>query len=100
MTAADYDNFRIIVSTVQVQEPTNHQGICFWGDRRPRETGLWRMHGCDAADALDVGLHDQGRTGGTDVAQQRSRQGAWIKRSQWTQAEILVNREKGPFAWR
>jgi len=34
-TASDYDDFRIIVSTRQVKEPTNHQGVCFWGERLP-----------------------------------------------------------------
>ena len=35
MTEGDYDNFRLIVSTRQVSEPSNHQGIGFWGEHMP-----------------------------------------------------------------
>jgi len=30
MTRDDYDNFRIILSSIQVKETSNHQGVGFW----------------------------------------------------------------------
>ena len=96
MTAADYDNFRIIVSTVQVQEPTNHQGICFWGDRPAK--GDWGYGGC-----MDVmppmpwtwDYTTKAALAGQMLLSRDLDKELGIKRSQWTQAEILVNREKG-----
>ena len=45
MTVGDYDDFRIIISTRQVKEPSNHQGVGFWGDTSPRGNtamaGVW-----------------------------------------------------------
>jgi len=96
MTAGDYGNFRLIVSTVQVQEPTNHQGICFWGDRPAK--GDWGYGGC-----LDVMppmpwtwdyTTNAGLAGKMALSRDLDKE-LEIKRSQWTQAEILVNRDKG-----
>ena len=54
----DYDNFRLIVSTIQVKEPYNHQGIGFWGDAYAgRQIRLRRMRAGNAPDAVDMGLH-------------------------------------------
>lgn len=96
MTEGDYDSFRLIVSTVQVMEPANHQGICFWGDRLAK--GDWGYGGC-----IDVMppmpwtwdyTTNAGLTGTMAVYRDLEKE-LGIKRSQWTQAEILVNRARG-----
>jgi hypothetical protein len=96
MTANDYDNFRMMVSTVQVQEPTNHQGICFWGDRPAK--GDWGYGRCmDVMPPMPWTWDYSTNAGlaGTMAISRDLDKELGIKRSQWTQAEILVNREKG-----
>ena len=44
MTAGDYDDFRLIVSSVQVKEASNHQGVGFWGAHMP--DGKYGYGGC------------------------------------------------------
>ncbi len=96
MTMDDYDDFRLIVSTIQVDSPSNHQGIGFWGDRMP--PGKYGYGGC-----IDV-MPPMNWT--WDYATGRGARGVFllsrdidkdlgITRSEWTQAEILVNRSKG-----
>ena len=55
LTAADYDNFRLIVKSRLVSE-SNHLGVCFWGERKadwtygdcilviPPHGGMWDYH--------------------------------------------------------
>ena len=96
MTEKDYDNFRLIVSTVQVLEPSNHQGICLWGERPP--AGNWGYGGC-----IDVMppmpwtwdyTTNAALAGKLDIHRDLDKE-MGLKRWQWTQAEILVNRAKG-----
>ena len=96
LTVGDYDDFRIIVSTRQVKEPTNHQGVGFWGDRRP--VGTYGYGGCVLVMPPMNWTWDYTVKGGAPGILSLSRnldEELGIKRSQWTQAEILVNRAKG-----
>jgi hypothetical protein len=96
MTASDYEDFRIILSTRQVNAPSNHQGVGFWGDRLPE--GQYGYGGCVLVMPpmnwtwdYTVNRGAPGRlTLSRDLEKERG-----IKRSEWTQAEILVNRAKG-----
>jgi hypothetical protein len=95
-TAKDYDNFRLIVSSVQVDEAANHQGICFWGVRPPQ--GDWGYGGCiDVMPPLPWtwDYTTNAALVGTVALQRNLDKELGIKRSQWTQAEILVDRVKG-----
>jgi hypothetical protein len=96
MTSSDYDEFRIIVSTRQVSEPSNHQGVGFWGERLPE--GQYGYGGCVLVMPpmnwtwdYTVNKAAPGRlTLSRDLDKELG-----IKRFEWTQAEILVNRAKG-----
>ena len=60
MTVGDYDDFRIILSTRQVKEPDNHQGVGFWGEHMP--AGKYGYGNCvDVMPPMNwtVGLHGQ-----------------------------------------
>ena len=95
MTAGDYDNFRIILCTRQVNAPDNHQGVGFWGERVPE--GKYGYGGCldimppmnwmwdYTRNSAQVGKFTLSRNLDTEMG---------IKRSQWTQAEVLVNLPK------
>jgi len=95
MTVGDYDDFRLIVSSVQVKEPSNHQGVGFWGTHMPE--GKYGYGGC-----LDImppmnWMWDYTRNGaqvGKFTVTRNLDTEMGIKRSQWTQAEILVNLSK------
>jgi hypothetical protein len=96
MTVGDYDNFRIIVSTRQVKEPTNHQGVGFWGERLPE--GKYGYGGCVLVMppmnwTWDYSVN-HGAPGKLTLSRDLDKE-LGLKRSQWTQAEILVNRAKG-----
>ena len=60
MTAEDFDDFRIIVSTIQV-DLDQPPGYGFWGKAPP---GTFGYGGCilHAAHELDVGLHNEPRS--------------------------------------
>ena len=95
MTEGDYDNFQLIVSTRQVKEPSNHQGVGFWGAHMP--AGKYGYGMC-----LDVmppmnWMWDYSRNGpqvGKFTLSKNLEREFKIKRSDWTQAEILVNLPK------
>ena len=96
MTAGDYDDFRLIVSSVQVRDAANHQGIGFWGERPP--AGRWDYGGCLLVMPPMPWMWDYAKKGGPAGKYARKRDLAkelGVKRSQWTQAEILVNRAEG-----
>ena len=96
MTADDYDSFRLIVSTIQVSPPSNHQGIGFWGEQMP--AGKYGYGGCMVVMPpmnwtwdYTINKSAPGKlTISRDLAKELG-----LKRSQWTQAEILVNRNRG-----
>jgi formylglycine-generating enzyme len=96
MTREDFDDFRIIVSTIQVDSPTNHQGIGFWGERLPQ--GTYGYGGCiDVMPPMNW-TWDYTTNRGANGALRLNRdldKDLGITRSEWTQAEILVNRAKG-----
>jgi len=96
MTDGDYDDFRIILSTRQVKEPSNHQGVDFWGERLPK--GKYGYGGCvDVMPPMNWTWDytiNKGAPGKLTLSRNLDKE-LGIKRSQWTQAEILVNREKG-----
>jgi hypothetical protein len=96
MTVGDYDDFRIIVSTVQVQEPSNHQGVGFWGEHMPE--GKYGYGGCvDVMPPMNWTWDytvNKGAPGKLSVSRNLDTE-MGIKRSQWTQAEILANKAKG-----
>ena len=96
MTTGDYDDFRIILSTRQVSESTNHQGVGFWGERLPE--GQYGYGGCVLVMPPMNWTWDYTVKGGAPGQLTLSRdldKELGLKRSQWTQAEILVNRAKG-----
>ena len=96
MTADDYDDFRLILSTIQVKEPSNHQGVGFWGKRLPE--GTWGYGGCLVIMPPMNWMWDYTRNSsqvGTMTLSRNLEKELGLKRSQWTQAEILVNRSKG-----
>jgi len=96
MTVGDYDDFRLILSTRQVKEPSNHQGVGFWGERLPK--GKYGYGGCvDVMPPMNWTWDytiNKGAPGKLTLSRNLDKE-LGIKRSQWTQAEILVNREKG-----
>lgn len=96
MTAGDYDDFRIIVSTIQVDAPTNHQGVGFWGERLLE--GKYGYGGCiDVMPPMNWTWDyttSKGLVGKFDISRDLDKE-LGLKRWQWTQAEILVNRAKG-----
>jgi hypothetical protein len=96
MTVDDYDDFRLIVSSIQVKEPSNHQGVGFWGKRLPE--GTWGYGGCLLVMPPMPWMWDYTRNGsqvGKMTVSKNVEKELGVKRSQWTQAEILVNRAKG-----
>lgn len=96
MTVGDYDDFRLIVSTIQVNSPTNHQGIGFWGEHMP--PGEFGYGGCVDVMPPMYWTWDY-KTGheprGSFRFSRNLDKDLGITRSEWTQAEILVNRSKG-----
>jgi len=91
MTVGDYDNFRIILCTRQVNKPDNHQGVGFWGQRLPE--GKYGYGGC-----LDImppmnWMWDYTRSS-AQVGKFTLTKDLGFKRSDWNQAEILVNLPK------
>ncbi len=96
MTEGDYADFRLIVSTIQVDSPTNHQGIGFWGVRLP--PGKYGYGDCvDVMPPMNW-TWDYATGHGADGILKLSRdldKDLGITRSEWTQAEILVNRSAG-----
>jgi hypothetical protein len=92
MTEGDYDNFRLIVSTRQVKEPSNHQGIGFWGERMP--PGKYGYGKCLLVMPPSKWMWDYSRGGGAVGKVALGQNLAQIKNSGWTQAEILVNLPK------
>jgi hypothetical protein len=96
MTVGDYDNFRLIVSTVQVFPPSDHQGIGFWGEHMPE--GKYGYGNClDVMPPMNWTWDytvNHAAPGKLSISRDLSRERG-ILRSQWSQAEILVNREKG-----
>ena len=96
MTAEDFDDFRIIVSTIQVDSPSNHQGVGFWGERLP--PGTFGYGGCiDFMPPMNW-TWDYTTNRGANGTLRLSRdvdKDLGITRSEWTQAEILVNRAQG-----
>jgi len=96
MTVGDYDDFRLIVSTRQVKEPSNHQGVGFWGEHMPE--GKYGYGGCvDVMPPMNWTWDytvNRGAPGKLTISRNLDKELA-IKRSEWTQAEILVNRAKG-----
>jgi hypothetical protein len=96
MTVGDYDDFRLIVSTRQVKEPSNHQGVGFWGENMPE--GKYGYGGCvDVMPPMNWTWDytvNRGAPGKLTISRDLDKE-LGIKRSQWTQAEILVNRAKG-----
>ncbi len=95
-TERDYDDFRLIVSTIQINSPTNHQGVGFWGERPPE--GDFGYGGCVLVMPPMNWTWDyttsKGFAGKFNVSRDLDKE-TGLKRSQWTQAEILVNRMKG-----
>lgn len=96
MTSSDYEDFRIIVSTRQVSKPDNHQGVGFWGERLPE--GKYGYGGCVLVMPPMYWTWDytanKGAPGKSTIRRDVDKE-LGIKRSEWTQAEILVNRAKG-----
>ncbi len=96
MTEGYYDDFRLIVSTIQVDSPTNHQGIGFWGEAMP--PGKYGYGGCiDIMPPMNWTWDytiNRGAPGDLSVSRDLDKE-LGLKRSEWTQAEILVNRTKG-----
>ena len=96
MTSGDYDDFRIVVSTRQVKEPYNHQGVGFWGERPPE--GQYGYGGCVLVMPPMNWTWDYtvnaGAPGKLAISRDLDKE-LGVKRSEWTQAEILVNRAKG-----
>ena len=96
MTVGDYDDFRIIVSTRQVKEPSNHQGVGFWGEHMPE--GKYGYGGCvDVMPPMNWTWDytiNKGAPGKLTISRDLDNE-MGIKRSDWSQAEILVNRAKG-----
>jgi len=96
MTAEDFDDFRIIVSTIQVDSPTNHQGIGLWGERLP--PGKFGYGDCiDFMPPMNW-TWDYTTNRGANGTMRLSRdldKDLGITRSEWTQAEILVSRSQG-----
>jgi formylglycine-generating enzyme required for sulfatase activity len=96
MTAGDFDDFRLIVSTIQVDSPTNHQGIGFWGE--PLAAGKYGYGGCiDLMPPMNWTWDyttNRGLNGFFKLSRDLDKD-LGITRSEWTQAEILVNRSKG-----
>ncbi len=94
-TVADYDSFRLIVCSSQADPPMNHQGIAFWGDRTP--DGNYGYGDCLLFTPPNPGTWDyklKGRAPGK-VLFSRDLEKEGYTRSQWTQAELLVNRATG-----
>jgi hypothetical protein len=96
MTAGDYDDFRIIVSSRQVSEPSNHQGVGFWGERMPE--GKYGYGGCVLVMPPMPWTWDytvnKGAPGTLTFTRDLDKE-LGIKRFEWTQAEVLVCRAKG-----
>jgi hypothetical protein len=92
MTVGDYDDFRIILSTRQVNAPDNHQGVGFWGEHMP--AGKYGYGNCvDVMPPMNWTWDytvNKGAPGKLSISKDLG-----LKRSDWTQAEILVNRAKG-----
>ncbi len=96
MTEGDYDDFRIIVSTIQVDSPTNHQGIGFWGDHLP--PGKYGYGGCmDVMPPMNWtwDYTTNKELSGQFILSRNLAKDLGLSRSKWSQAEILVNRAKG-----
>jgi hypothetical protein len=96
MTVGDYEDFRLVVSTIQVDSPTNHQGIGFWGEHMP--SGQFGYGGCIDVMPPMSWTWDYTTGHGLKGVFRLARnidQDLGITRSEWTQAEILVNRSKG-----
>jgi hypothetical protein len=83
-------------ATRQVKEPSNHQGIGFWGEQMPE--GKYGYGGCVVVMPPMNWTWDhtinRGAPGKLTISRDLDKERG-IKRSQWTQAVILVNREKG-----
>jgi Domain of Unknown Function (DUF1080) len=96
MTEGNYDDFRLIVSTIQVDSPTNHQGIGFWGE--PMPPGKYGYGGClDIMPPMNWTWDytiNRGAPGDLSLSRDLDKE-LGLKRSEWTQAEILVKRAKG-----
>jgi len=96
MTVGDYDDFRIVVSTIQVKDPSNHQGIGFWGDHMPE--GKYGYGNCvDVMPPMNWTWDytvNRGAPGKLTLSRDLDKE-LGFKRSQWTQAEILANKAKG-----
>ena len=92
MTVGDYDDFRIILSTRQVKAPDNHQGVGFWGEHMP--AGKYGYGNCvDVMPPMNWTWDytvNKGAPGKLSISKDLG-----LKRSDWTQAEILVNRARG-----
>ena len=92
MTVGDYDDFRIILSTRQVNAPDNHQGVGFWGEHMPE--GKYGYGNCvDFMPPMNWTWDytvNKGAPGKLSISKDLG-----LKRSDWTQAELLVNRAKG-----
>jgi|GEM_PF-1011834 len=95
-TAEDYDDFRLIVSTLQVDSPTNHQGVGFWGERPA--AGDFGYGNCILVMPPMSWTWDYSTKQGLQGVYRLQRdidKDLGITRSEWTQAEILVNRAAG-----
>jgi len=96
MTVDGYDDFQPILSTRKVKEPSNHQSVGFWGEHLPK--GKNAYGGClDVMPPMNLTWDytiNKGAPAKLTVSRNLDKE-LGIKRSQWTQAEILVNREKG-----
>jgi hypothetical protein len=96
MTTGDYDDFRIILCTRQVDSPSNHQGVGFWGEHMP--AGKYGYGGCvDVMPPMpwtwDYTVN-KGAPGKLTINRDLDKE-MGVKRSDWSQAEILANRAKG-----
>lgn len=95
-TMEDYDDFRLIVSTIQVDSPTNHQGVGFWGERPAAND--YGYGGCVLVMPPMQWTWDYTTKAGLRGVYRIQRdldKDLGITRSEWTQAEILVNRSAG-----
>lgn len=95
-TTEDYDDFRLIVSSIQVDAPTNHQGVGFWGERPAADN--FGYGGCILVMPPMQWTWDYSTGRGLQGVYKLQRdldKDLGLTRSEWTQAEILVNRAAG-----
>lgn len=96
MTERTFGSFRLLVSSIQVDGPENHQGVGFWGKEMVK--GKFGYGDCLMVMPPMNWLWDYANNreplGTVELSRDLEKENG-VKRSQWTQAELLVDNETG-----